>query len=100
LGGQASLGVVDGIIGMGDNVNQSAILEHLNLIPGFNGVFLPDRHWDHDLAFVEHLYHFHSTPQNGIKFDCLSILYNLFRFYASVKWHFDKVPGLLVANWV
>ena len=87
LGGQASLGVVDGIIGMGYDVNQSPILEHLNLIPGFNGVFLPDRRGDHDLAFVEHLYRFHSTPQNGIKLDCLSILYNLFRFYASVKWH-------------
>jgi hypothetical protein len=56
LSGKASLGVMDGIIGMGYNVKQSPILEHLNSIPGSNGVFLPERRRDDDLAFIENLY--------------------------------------------
>jgi hypothetical protein len=63
---------------MGNNVKKPPILEHQNPIPRFDGVFSPERRRDHDLAFVEHLYRFHSTPQIGIKLNSFAIMHNLF----------------------
>lgn len=77
---------------MGNDVNQMAILKHLDSVSRLDCILFPDRCGYNNLAFVKYFYGFHDPPQTAIKLNGFLLSYN------RLKTNTSQNPPIITCN--